>query len=74
MTEKLCVFCEHFRWSKIDYTYYSTLTGGELDGGPWCAKDHFSEYVSQELEDEEAFRQLILRAGECQDYTREPPK
>jgi len=64
--EKICVFCPHFQYAAPEYTYYSTLTGGDLSGGLSCGKGHFSEY--DECKDEDSFRALILRAETCLDY------
>lgn len=66
MSEKLCVFCKHFKWKEIDYIYYSILTGGELTGGLTCKKDVFYEQLPL---DEDAFRKLILTAENCKEYT-----
>ena len=66
--EKLCVFCKHMSWSIIEYTYYSTLTGGDISGGMICRKGHFDYIDSGHIEDENDFRQFILRAEDCKDF------
>lgn len=68
MNIKLCVFCPHFDWEAIGYTYHSTRTGGELSGGASCTKGHFTEYSAQDAKDADAFRTLIQRAETCPDY------
>ncbi|HMJ28590.1 MAG TPA: hypothetical protein VK512_07705 [Xanthobacteraceae bacterium] len=70
MSEKLCVFCKNFDWGKLEYTYYSTLTGGDMSGGATCRKKHFFE-VNPESDD--AFRKLILIAQNCTDYDEVKP-
>lgn len=65
---KLCVFCRNFNWGPIEYTYYSTLTGGDLSGSAGCRKGYFSEYDTQHCRNEEEFRVLILLAEKCKDY------
>jgi hypothetical protein len=66
--EKLCIFCEHFDWGNVNYHYYSEETGGTIEGGATCKKQHFWEVLPDSTED---FRKLILRAYSCKDYT--PP-
>jgi hypothetical protein len=66
--EKLCIFCEHFDWEGVGYTYYSTLTGGAMNGGATCNKQH---YYEQRPSDEDELRALFLKAEACPDYA--PP-
>ena len=66
--ENLCVFCKHFDWERVGYHYYSTLTGGDIEGGATCKKGYYYEEVPCDTED---FRTLILKAETCKDY--EPP-
>lgn len=66
--EKLCIFCEHFDWEGVGYTYYSTLTGGDTNGGATCKKGH---YYESRPDDEKELRALFLKAETCPDYT--PP-
>jgi hypothetical protein len=66
--EKLCAFCEHFDWEAVGYHYYSTLTGGDFEGGATCKKRHFFE---ERPADNDELRALFLRAEKCADYT--PP-
>lgn len=60
--EKLCVFCKLWELD-IDYTYYSTLTGGYMNKEMVCKpKGSVSFY------DEDDFRKTILRAQTCEFY------
>jgi hypothetical protein len=69
VSEKLCVFCKHFKYEAIADYSFSTMTGG-TDGGSFCLKNH---YAYQRPDDEDEFRRLLLRAEKCKDYER-PPK
>ena len=71
MSEKICVFCEHFDWRGIGYAYYSTLTVGAIDGGMCCKKHHFYE---ERPDDNGGFRAIILKAETCADYAPPPAK
>jgi hypothetical protein len=66
--EKICMFCPHFDWNDISYYEYSEYTVG-VDGGATCKKGHFREENPSDLDD---FRELILRAETCKDYS--PPE
>ncbi|MFA6036386.1 MAG: hypothetical protein WC759_05540 [Candidatus Micrarchaeia archaeon] len=33
---KSCLFCKQLNWERMDYHYYSTLTGGDMEGGFHC--------------------------------------
>lgn len=68
MIEKLCIFCEHFDFESIGYTYYSTLTGGETSGGMRRKAGRFCEERPYELSD---FRKVILKAADCPYYSRD---
>lgn len=68
MSEKLCVFCKHFQWYEFEYTYYSTLTGGDLSGGLSCGEGHF---LDRNPVNTVGFRSLIRKAEFCKDYS--PP-
>jgi hypothetical protein len=70
MHEKLCIFCKHFRWRKEEmWGMSSTLTGPMFEGGDsTCAKGHY-EGLANFPENEEEYRQIILRAERCKDYT-----
>ena len=64
--EKLCMFCEFFKWDAVDRgPDYSEYTGGGMEGGATCDKRHFSE---ERPIDTAEFRLLILRAETCPDY------
>lgn len=62
--EKLCVFCKHINMSTIgchgDYPDPATFS---------CLKGHWE---IEELDFPEGFRERILQAEECQDYTVAP--
>lgn len=67
--EKLCIFCEHFRWRKEEqWGMGSTMTGPMMKGGSAsCAKGHDDPswlYPS----DENEYRTIILQAAKCPDY------
>ncbi len=68
MSEKLCIFCQHFTWSKESmWGMGSTMTGPMMGGGDTqCDKGH--EEIFHYPEDEEDFRKIILFARKCQDY------
>lgn len=66
--EKLCIFCKHFDWEGVGYTYYSELTGGDISGGATCMKQHYFEARPR---NEDQLRDLFLKAETCPDYT--PP-
>ena len=72
MSEKLCVFCEHW---EIDggHPDYSELTGGDpatMD----CHKGHY-RYMDSQLTDTrpDIFRAIILKAETCPDYEQVEP-
>jgi hypothetical protein len=81
--EKLCMFCDHFGWNAIDYTYYSTLTGGSMEGGLTCAARQMNKLYAKALgwdwepyselrpDDTDEFRMIIKLAEVCPDYS--PP-
>ena len=65
---KLCLMCNNFKYSKPEYTYYSTLTGGDLSGGASCDKRHFDEYDSRKPEDETELVAFLAKAETCKDF------
>lgn len=67
--EKLCIFCNHFKWDKEDQCGMgSTLTGPLMEGGDAaCQKGHFIGKKNRPR-DESDYRAIILRAAECADY------
>lgn len=69
MSEKLCVFCKHFDWERLNYTHYSDETGGDMSGGMSCNQRHF---IDENPMDNDDFRRVILTAQNCPDYA--PPK
>lgn len=68
MSEKLCIFCKHFQWTKEScWGVGSTMTGPMMEGGDTqCGKGHaeIHEYPSDEAD----FRRIILFAQKCPDY------
>ena len=72
MSEKLCIFCEHFRWKSEEvWGMGSTQTGPMFDGGDaTCEAGQYKgewEYQSRP-DDEVDFRQIILRGQNCKHY------
>lgn len=63
--EKLCAFCEHFDWEKVEYYHYSDETGGDFRGGATCLEGNFVELKPTSPEE---LRELFLRAGACEQY------
>ena len=61
--EKLCIFCEHFVWSKA--SCWGMMEGGNAA----CRKGHYKDKSLVFPEDENDFRQIILRGTNCPDYT-----
>ena len=71
MPEKLCVFCDHWRFSGGS-PGYSELTPG-TDASMDCAKGHYPGWSTlQDLSGPEQFREVISMAQTCSDYS--PPK
>jgi hypothetical protein len=71
-TERLCIFCAHFRWTKEEmWGMGSTMTGPMMEGG-WaeCAKKRFKDLEAPD--DEADFRRVIMQATGCPDYL--PPE
>lgn len=66
MSEKLCMFCKHFDFESIGYTYYSPETGGDSYGGMTCRKNHYCEFRPNDTDE---FRKTLLKAEKCPDYT-----
>lgn len=72
---RLCLFCEHFSWSKEEmWGMGSTLTGPMMDGGQArCAKEHIGEEhgmggYGETPSDDDDWRRIILTAVKCKDY------
>lgn len=66
MIEKLCIFCENFKWEKeYQWGTGSTMTGAMMTGG-WakCGKGHFTGYPNDEAD----YRRIILQGENCPDY------
>ena len=63
---QLCIFCEHFSWSKEEqWGMGSTMTGPMMSGGDAvCAKGHFDERP----ESDDDWRRIILHAVKCPDF------
>lgn len=64
MSEKLCVFCKHFKW---EYVSPGCPTCGNMNGGMICLAQHYCEVLPY---DEDDFREVLLRAESCPDYER----
>ena len=73
MSEKLCIFCNHFRWSAEEmWGMGSTLTGPMMEGGDAsCGKGHGKGWGYPQ--DEDDFRKIILTAAKCKDYDQVKP-
>lgn len=70
VTERLCLFCEHFVWERCGTgADYSECTGGDDYGGASCKKSHFNE---DRPYDEDDLRRILIKAVSCDDY--KPPK
>ena len=71
--EKLCMFCNHFSWSKEEmWGMGSTMTGPMFEGGDAaCAKGHGSDWDMPNSEND--FRKIILTAETCPDYDEARP-
>jgi hypothetical protein len=69
MAEKLCIFCEHFRYDNI-YDWQSDCSGGS-EGGYTCNKNH---YYEERPSDQKDLRKILLRADKCKDYSPPEPK
>ena len=63
MSEKLCVFCEHF-------VFENDICGEYAEGASaHCSKQHFLSYSSIVF-DEGDLRKIIIRAEKCNDYSQ----
>lgn len=73
MSEKLCIFCVHFRWSKEElWMMGSTGTGPMMEGGDAsCDKGHGKDWTQPY--DEGDFRRIIIHAQTCPDYEQVEP-
>jgi hypothetical protein len=71
MSEKLCIFCEHFAWEvESQWGMGSTMTGPMMDGGnAMCRAGRYTD--SPFPRDEGDWREIILRGKDCPDY--KPP-
>lgn len=63
--EKLCAFCRHFGWD-LDFYDYGGQTGAGLSGGASCRKRRFEQTIPYDME---RFRDILLTAETCPDYT-----
>lgn len=74
MSEKLCIFCEHFRWRKEEQLGMgSTMTGPMMTGGSaMCDKGH-ADASWLYLADETEWRTIIIQAAKCPDYEQVEP-
>lgn len=68
MTEKLCLFCQHFSWSKEEmWGMGSEYTGPMFEGGDAsCGKGH--DWPVSYPGDENDFRLIVIKAQTCADY------
>ena len=73
MMEKLCVFCNHWRFEGGE-PHYSARTPGE-DARMDCAKGHYGRsFRMHNIYNEDGFREIIEKAKTCPDYSQfEPP-
>lgn len=71
--EKLCIFCQHFRFNK-PYREHTTATGDfDMPGNLKCNRNHLDELElcmedDQEFEESFQYRRIILTAKKCPDY------
>ncbi len=65
--EKLCVFCEHFKWSASESTGCDTC--GPTHEHAEC-KAEVPQFDYEIPDDSDDFRALILKATNCQHYRR----
>lgn len=75
MSEKLCIFCKHFNWTKEScWGMGSTMTGPMMEGGDaTCSMGHYRNHPdggSSFPDDDADFRRIILRGESCPDYAR----
>jgi hypothetical protein len=74
VSEKLCIFCKHFKWStERAWGMGSTQTGPMYEGGDaTCAAGQYTGdwENGRFLEDEDDFRKIILRGEKCEKYER----
>lgn len=70
MSEKLCVFCKHLKFTQAVDSQGSASFGGE-EAKIGCSKGHWEvdTYASEMID----FRQQILRAENCPDYKQANP-
>ena len=73
MTDKLCIFCTNFRFSKEEmFSMGSTMTGPMFGGGDAnCRKGHGTEWGRPDSESD--FRKILLTAESCPDYEQVAP-
>ena len=62
--EKLCVFCKHFNYERIESGNYSEWTSFDM-GGMTCNKNKYYERRPYDIVE---FRSTILEANRCSDY------
>lgn len=72
MSEKLCIFCKHFRWSEEScWGHGSTMTGPMMEGGDaTCEAGQYKGEWDDRPSNEEDFRKIILRGQNCPHYER----
>lgn len=74
MAEKLCIFCEHFRWKKEEqWGMGSTLTGPMMEGGNASCDAGMATDWPYMMDDESDWRRVIVTAQKCPEYKQVEP-
>lgn len=73
VSEKLCIFCQHFKWSGEEFIGMGSTQTGPMfgGGGAVCSAGHYGTNWKNRLPtpaDEEDYRAIILRGQNCPDY------
>ena len=66
MSEKLCVFCEHWEFDGGEQGYSEMTPGTNASMG--CKKEHWDGKRMVDIWSEVDFRKIILTAKDCKDY------
>jgi hypothetical protein len=68
MVEKLCLWCQHFCWTKESmWGMGSTMTGPMMEGGDFkCEVGH--KWDVWQPDDQEDWRKVVVKAQTCPDY------
>jgi len=67
MSEKLCIFCKHFKHEAVYASSGCPTCGPDIDGGSTCKAGHFYEARPG---DEGELNALYRLAERCKDYER----